>query len=438
MYKNPDMDSRGCLSRTVAVMSIIILVGLLWCASLKKTPQEVFGSAVHQATPFIKKFKFDSQGRPPIRSMNEELTVIPKSSKGSGYGGRYALAEGYWEELTMATWNFMGLVKVASSWGARAVIPFTHNSYLHGISGRYPFDLIYDMDDVKRVCDNYSLLMPVRFDHFLSVGSRDVVFMYTDYYMKESRTNVEKCSHSQRSLMTPVLQHLNKVTAEKKLQLFREVDCCVVYSQHPTTSHEIAEACNLVGRENFTVLIKIWRGISNDYKMTYRLIADVREDVMGTISADFKHSKWVIGNATRFFHDVTDTDKCIAVHVRAEVFVRGRKVDKCFNLLREVVAQFRSNHTDLKTLLYFGDEELDMFRAKINNALVTRFKSTKYGAVPDRGFAAQVEQHTVSFCKALVISGGGSFQARTLRRFQEYSDHLPYVSACAHISGILG
>ena len=87
MYKNPDMDSRGCLSRTVAVVSIIILVGLLWCASLKKTPQEVFGSAVHQATPFIKKFKFDSQGRPPIRSMNEELTVIPKSPKGSGYGG---------------------------------------------------------------------------------------------------------------------------------------------------------------------------------------------------------------------------------------------------------------------------------------------------------------------------------------------------------------
>lgn len=146
----------------------------------------------------------------------------------------------------------------------------------------------------------------------------------------------------------------------------------------------------------------------------------------------------VIGNATRFFRDVTDTDKCIAVHVRAEVLVRDRKVDRCFNLLRAVVSQFRSNHTDLKTLLYFGDEELDMFRAKINNALVTRFKSTKYGAVPDRGFAAQVEQHTISFCKALVISGGGSFQARTLRRFQEYPDHLPYDSACAHISGILG
>ena len=415
--------------QTVAVLSIIILGGLLFCALSR-----FFGLIVRPASSSIKKFKSDN---PPRKLMYEELTDIPKSPKSSGYGHRYALAEDYWEELTMATWNFMGLVKVASSWGAHAVLPFTHNSYLYGISGRYHFDLIYDMDDVKQVCDNYSLPMPVRFNHFLSVGSRDVVLMLTDYY-RRGGSNVEKCSRSQKSLMTPVLQHLNKVTLQKNLQLFREVDCCVVYSRHPTTSGEIAEACNLVGRENFTVLMKTWRGISNDYKETFRLVANVREDVMGTISADFKHSKWVIGNATTFFHDVTDTEKCIAVHVRAEVFVRDNKVDRCFKLLREVVAEFRSNHTDLKTLLYFGDEELDMFRAKINNAQVTRFKSAKYGAVPDRGFVAQVEQHTISFCKALVISGGGSFQARTLRRFHEHPDHLPHVSACSHITGILG
>ena len=428
------MNIRG---RTVAVLSIIILGELLLYAlpSLETSWREVFGPIVSPARSFIKKFKSDS---PPKKLMNEELTDIPKSPNSSEYGRRYALAEDYWEELTMATWNFMGLVKVASSWGAHAVLPFTHNSYLYGISGQYHFDLIYDMDDVKRVCDNYSLPMPVRFNHFLSVGSRDVVFMLTDYSVKGGERNVEKCSRSQKSLMTPVLQHLNKVTIQKNLQLFREVDCCVVYSQHPTTSGEIAEACNLVGRENFTVLMKTWRGISNDYKETFRLVADVREDVMGTISADFKHSKWVIGNATRFFHDVTDTEKCIAVHVRAEVFVRDHKVDRCFKLLREVVAEFRSNNTDLKTLLYFGDEELDMFRAKINNAQVTRFKGAKYGAVPDRGFVAQVEQHAISLCKALVISGGGSFQARTLRRFHEYPDHLPHVSACSHITGILG
>ena len=331
LYKILMNTPSSFLRRTTAVLSIIILVGLLLCPLPRKTSQEIFGSSVRQVSSFVMNFNSDGLGRPSKKLTNEELTDMPKSPKSSGYGRRYALAEDYWEELTMATWNFMGLVKVASSWGAHAVLPFTHNSYLYGISGQYPFDLMYDMDDVKRVCDNYFLLMPVRFNHFLSVGSRDVVFMLTDYW---SGRNVEKCSHSQRSLMTPVLQHLNKVAIQKNLQLFREVDCCVVYSQHPTTSGEIAEACNLVGRENFTVLMKTWRGISNNYKKTYRLIADVREDV--TINADFKHSKWIIGNATRFFHDVTDTEKCIAVHVRAEALVLDHKVDRCFKLLRKL------------------------------------------------------------------------------------------------------
>ena len=77
-------------------------------------------------------------------------------------------------------------------------------------------------------------------------------------------------------------------------------------------------------------------------------------------------------------------------------------------------------------------DELDQFRNRINNAKVTCFNGAKYGAVTDRGFAAQVEQHTASLCKALIVSGGGSFQYRTVRRFNEFPDHLPHLAACEH------
>ena len=85
---------------------------------------------------------------------------------------RYVLSESYWEELTMATWNFMGLVKIAGSWGARAVLPFTAGSLLNGINAKYSLDLIYDLDDIKRVCNKlHSLPMPVKFEEFLSDAS---------------------------------------------------------------------------------------------------------------------------------------------------------------------------------------------------------------------------------------------------------------------------
>jgi len=360
---------------------------------------------------------------PQTATVSPEPTVLMNSNK------RYVLSEGYWEELTLATRNFMGLVKIAGSWGARAVLPFTAGSQLYGIKAKYTLDLVYDLDDIKRVCNKfYSLPMPVKFEEFLSDASRNVVLMGVDYKSRVSGKHTARCSDWWRRHLIPVLNHLNKVTKEKGLQIFNDVGCCVVYNHHPTTSVEIAKGCKLVDGE-FTVLLKQWRGIVNDYRMTYRLVIDKREDV--PIISDFNHSKWVIGNASRLFHDITKTDKCVAIHVRAERLIIAKKLNRCLKLLNEVLSKFKSNHSDFH-VLYFGDEELDSFRNMINNANVTRFNGAKYGAVTDRGFAAQVEQHTASLCKALIVSGGGSFQYRTVRRFNEFRDHLPHLAACEH------
>jgi len=264
----------------------------------------------------------------------------------------------------------------------------------------------------------------VNFEEFLSDASRNVVLMVVDYNSQVT----EKCSDSQRRNVISALNHLNKVTKKKGLQVFKDVGCCVVYSHHPTTSVEIAKGCKLVDGE-FTVLLKQWQGITNDYRRTYRLVIDKHEDV--PITSDFNHSKWVIGNASRFFHDITKTDKCVAIHVRTERLIIEKKLNRCLKLLNEVLSKFKSNHSDFQ-VLYFGDEELDRFRNRINNAKVTRFNGAKYGAVTDRGFTAQVEQHTASLCKALIVSGGGSFQYRTVRRFNEFPDHLPHLAACEH------
>ena len=103
---------------------------------------------------------------PQTETVSQEPTMLMNSNK------RYVLSESYWEELTMATWNFMGLVKIAGSWGARAVLPFTAGSLLNGINAKYSLDLIYDLDDIKRVCNKlHSLPMPVKFEEFLSDAS---------------------------------------------------------------------------------------------------------------------------------------------------------------------------------------------------------------------------------------------------------------------------
>ena len=120
----------------------------------------------------------------------------------TGPGGpqrSFALARSYWEGMTMATFNFMGLVTVAKYWNATTVWPFTKNSYLWGIPVRGPrlgFDLIYDLDDVKQKCANASIPPPVSFEEFLETASRRVVAVIIDWQRTGGTTN--RCSEVQK------------------------------------------------------------------------------------------------------------------------------------------------------------------------------------------------------------------------------------------------
>ena len=42
-------------------------------------------------------------------------TTEPVSPESTLMNNRYVLSESYWEEMTMGTWNFVGLVRIANS-----------------------------------------------------------------------------------------------------------------------------------------------------------------------------------------------------------------------------------------------------------------------------------------------------------------------------------
>ena len=387
--------------RTVAILSLVFLAhvaaGLLlyWYSSNRLVTIKSFANH----TPY----RSETAGR------------VSKADR------NFVLAESYWEQMTCATSNFMGLVTVAKHWNARAVWPFTNNSHLYGISGQYSWDLLYDLDDVKQKCSKISLPAPVRFEDFLKTASRRVIAVTIDW---ESKEGTNQCSKLQES---KVINLLNNNTAHH----FRIEACCVVYSHQITDGiTEIAQECGLRGNESFTAIFKVWRGTTYDKSKTFRLL--VPPNSGNKFPKLFNHSKWVIGNATTFFKDITrGTGKCIAVHVRAESLFLSNTTEKCLKSLNQIIKDLKVNYTELTPILVFGDYKLGQIQNMISNGTVTvHFSPKKYKAVADRGFAAQVEQHTMALCQILVLVGGRSFQALTLSRFNTEPSHLFSIRAC--------
>ena len=333
----------------------------------------------------------------------------------------FALARSYWEGMTMATYNFMGLVTVAKHWNATTVWPFTDNSYLWGIpvdGGRFRFDLIYDLDDVKQKCANASIPPPVSFEEFLESGSRRVVAVIIDW-QRTGRTNL--CSKVQKNHMNSVINSLN---TKAIAHTFRQETCCIVHNKEIENGIvDIDEKCGLKARQSFTVIFDEWRGTTYDHFYDYRL--SIPKDVNSKIPTYFKHSQSVISNSTMYIRSITSqTQVCIAVHVRAEVLLLRHTTEKCIMNLNQKLKELRANYTNLSPILVFGDEELTQIQDRIE-ADVVHFPSTT-----DRGFTGQVEQHAMSLCKILVLVGGGSFQSQTVARFYDEPSHLFAIRAC--------
>ena len=345
----------------------------------------------------------------------------------TGPGGpqrSFALAWSYWEGMTMATFNFMGLVTVAKHWNATTVWPFTNNSYLWGIqdqvnAGRFGFDLIYDLDDVKQKCADASLPPPVSFEEFLESASRRVVAVIIDWKPTGGTTN--RCSEVQKNHMNSVINSLN---TKAIAHTFRQETCCILYNKDINDGiASIAEKCELKARQPFTVIFDEWRGTTYDHHLDYRL--SIPKDVNSKIPVHFKHSESVIGNSTMFLKSITNqTQVCIAVHIRAYVVFRDNTTEKCIVKLNQIFKDLRANYSNLTPILVFGDEKLIQIQDRIE-ADVVRFPSTI-----DPGFTGQVEQHAMSLCKILVLAGAGSFQYRILARFNDEPSHLFSIRAC--------
>ena len=334
----------------------------------------------------------------------------------------FALARSYWEGMTMATFNFMGLVTVAKHWNATTVWPFTDNSYLWGIpvdGGRFGFDLIYDLDDVKQKCANASIPPPVSFEEFLETASRCVVAVIIDWKPTGETTN--DCSEEQKNYMNSVINSLNtKVIAHT----FRQETCCILYNKDVNDGiASIAEKCELKARQPFTVIFDEWRGTNYDHLYDFKL--SIPKDVNSKIPVHFKHSESVIGNSTMFLKSITNqTQVCIAVHVRAFEVFRVNTTEKCIVKLNQIFKDLRANYSNLTPILVFGDKELAQIQDRIE-ADVVRFPSTI-----DPGFTGQVEQHAMSLCEILVLAGGHSYQSETVARFYDQPSHLFSIRAC--------
>ena len=367
------------------------------------------------------------------KSPDVQLGAIP-STTGDNWvrtgKSKLVLALTFWEQLTMATNNLFHLVRVSSHWGARVVVPFTRNSRLFGLpqAGMLPLDLVFDVGKLMNLMSTKFKLPPMEhFDEFISRGSRNVIFISL-YYDRFTRHQAVDCYRKASRL---ALSPLNEIAQRRNLSLFRIAHCCSLNGKLVITPDAISNMCKLTEFEDYTVIIRNWRGfvcVPRQPRLVIPSLCRQGKHLINGTTGSYPHSQFVFGNATMFIWSQLQDKGYIGVHIRGDsLIVRNRSVPgiipQCFSQLSSVLFNLTSTYPGFPTLL-FGDHKVSsVFGGNLRQHNLTHlhFNPLQFGASADNGFVAQVESCIAARAQVLVIVGGGSFAAQIMARYKHNS-----------------
>ena len=326
----------------------------------------------------------------------------------------------------MAMQSFFTLAVIAKQWDAKVVLPFTRNSYLYGLPARrrHSLDLLYDKVALKRLSLRYNISTMTSFDEFILSASRNVVYLELYYNLKEDSQgrhiySTDRCSRNSREL----LSQLNIEVHKRNLTPFHVTHCCHIMAKHVTTPLELQRSCSMHKIDNFTIVIKQWRGYTRDPNRRYRLYMPDFEILHPGPHVPLPHSKEVIDNANKLLGTrIMPEQKFIGVHLRSQKLMLKSKqtIHSCMEMTQNLSRELVSTHPGLP-VIYFGDPYTSMTvgpELSKHNIKLLQFKKGMFGSVRDEGFQAQVDQHAAAMAEVLVLVGGASFQFQIYVQYQ--------------------
>lgn len=364
---------------------------------------------------------------------------------------KYLFALRYYEQLSMATNNFLSLASLATATGRCVVEPFVNNSRFSGLpsgvsnsrfresSNKFSridqyfdreslkylletrgYNKMISLNEYKEACDNIDLVVHFLYNdsnsnrdlrRWYKLSDRDIDVVNT----KVRHIGVMECDFIEKS-------GINKFLGNKPVKKH----LCV----HPDLINSNQKFQSLVLKDSKCSVVTLWKG--NGTKRTHFELA---QQITAKIKPfEIKHSKTLIDIAHDYIRN-TIKRPYIAVHARVERHVKWKGVHTALSCIRKVSANIEKRKTKLNLKKIFLAHDLGQYgsdtlqRTSNKTSLLSlekeltlglmnpfRFNPKKYGLY-DRGSIAIVEMHIMSLGESLFTLGKGNFQDWVINLF---------------------
>jgi len=380
-------------------------------------------------TSFLDNGKIHIYDRSPSRhkAANQSSSSIPEKKEEESArrpGKKIFIAFDYWEQLTMATENFLDLTALAAYGGRQVVLPFVKDSKFYGApteKGLETLSLYYNVSAFNRTLRSRGHGTLISWKEFQGVcqGKLDLL-VHFDY------TNLPKSKKYNQTTRAFFPCNARRRNTLGDLKAERTI-CMNVFAVDSVERFEndVIERLPCIG-------LAQWRGINKEAssRAQFNLSGVVPDRMYFTAAAIFFSSRLL--QVARDFIAKRLGPLFVSAHIRAEnmlkfgiTFNNSSSVKKCISNLMTLVQRYKNGSKAPMPLFLASD--FGAHGSFSQRAIVARknakslmkilaplkpiiFQPSTY-SLTDRGAVAIVEMNIVVSGKRLFVVGGGSFQA---------------------------
>ncbi|KAJ7377873.1 hypothetical protein OS493_025767 [Desmophyllum pertusum] len=343
-------------------------------------------------------------------------------------GKKILIAFHYWEQLTMATNNFLDLTALAAYGGRHVVVPFVKDSWFYGSGIKKGFEtlaLYFNVTALNRTLLSRGHGTLISWKEFQDVckGKLDVL-VYFDYTNLNQTTTY---SRGTRAFFPCKDRHKNT---------FRDFKVGTTICMNVFALDSVDKFENEVVKRLPCVGLAQWRGSHNKlpYKAQFNLSSVVRDRMLYNDADIFFSSKLL--EVARDFIAKNLSPLFVSVHIRAERILQKGKtiatVKKCIsNLTMQLQSIVNVRTLSIPVFLAtdfakFGSSTVRAKSARKETksllSILVPLKSVSFQPsaynLTDRGAVAIVEMNILASAKHLFVLGGGTFQAWVVNQFK--------------------
>ena len=360
---------------------------------------------------------------PRHKTTNQAISSVPKKKEEESArpGKKIFIAFNYYEQLTMATNNFLDLTAFAAYGGRQVVLPFVKDSRFYGVptkKGLETLSLYYNVSALNRTLRLRGHGTLISWKEFQEVcdGKLDVLVQF-DY---TNLTKSKKYNRVTRAFYPCNTRHRNTFGDLKP----KRTICMNVFAVDSVERFEndVIERLPCIG-------LAQWRG--SDNKRSYRAQFDIKAivpDPMHSLDATIFFSTRLL-EVTRDFISKKLGPLFLSAHVRAERILRIgsssiTSVKTCISNMTTLVQ--RNKNASRVPMPLFLSTDFGHYGSLSGGARIARknakslmrilaplkpiiFKPSTYN-LTDHGAVAIVEMNIVASGSRLFVVGGGSFQ----------------------------